>query len=324
MSLDEKKLKALQADADSWLDATFGSLDMSAYPDFKKPQKEESFIDERFGQRLDTTTSDQAAALKRFVNNPDDETVRRVISETGDADLQQRLTDDREASEAVAFTSSTPEYFPSDRNYRALRRYLDRHGLDFTAANLSLAYGQLTREGRLELRPGTPRPLSEHDRREIAIHAATDALGAMQTFLQRSLPQDVVDQISNADTFDDAMRILADPIFAPIVAEAVWFAFEASRTDFSSTPARKKFMTEYCGNRPLTLELLSAAWKSCQEHERSASRSSLFDSMKEPQSDTSEAAADFDGLNDEAVADLTRRTLAEARRKLGPRTGIIQ
>jgi hypothetical protein len=61
----------------------------------------------------------------------------------------------------------------------------------WTLPNLTAAFKALSREGALETDPDQPRPLTEQQRRSIALQASTgDVEGAISRYLQWCLPED--------------------------------------------------------------------------------------------------------------------------------------
>jgi hypothetical protein len=143
---------------------------------------------------------------------PNREALEQIAKETGDPGLIERLQDDRKEAEARAFVATHRSYYRSDQNYEAIREYVDEHGLTFNKDNLATAYKSLSRAGQLEVDPATPRPLTDHTLRSIALQAASgDVEGAVARYLQLRLPETASELWMYSTSLQEALDTIAAP-----------------------------------------------------------------------------------------------------------------
>src|SRR5580700_824881 len=174
---DETRNRIIAEESAKFLDPSFSQLDLSAFPDLNHPASDEFAAEDKNGlNRVVVSGSNQ---LKALAQNPDHEALEQIAKETGDTRLIERLTDEHENTEARAFMAANPSYYRDDYNYETIRQYLDDRDLEFNRQNLASAYKALSRGGKLEVDPDTPRPLTERDSRAIALQASSgDVEGA--------------------------------------------------------------------------------------------------------------------------------------------------
>lgn len=278
--------------------------------------------DTRFSQ-LDNRIGSIRSALEKMAQDP--RVIEKIAYETGNPTLVEAVMEERELAEAKKFLATHPEYHRTQYNFELICDWLDARDLAFTAQNITRAYTVLTRSGELENAPGTPRPLSDHDRRAIALQASSgDVEGAATRFLLKRLPEDVAEAWQYSLSPQDALDDIAKPEFAKIIEEAVFFCWENGRPNYMPTPERRQFLRDYVADRIPNARLLDEAWKACQAEERDALRSGLLSQLSgpEPQAPTED---DLNELSDDQVKELygsTRRQIAKdvTRRP----TGIIQ
>jgi hypothetical protein len=154
---EQTRNKIIAEESAKFLDPSFSQLDLSAFPDLNHPAPEEFAAEDKNGlNRVVVSGSNQ---LKALAENPDQEALEQIAQETGDARLIERLTDEHENTEAKAFMAANPNYYRDDYNYETIRQYLDDRDLEFNRQNLTTAYKSLSRAGKLEVDPDTPRPL---------------------------------------------------------------------------------------------------------------------------------------------------------------------
>jgi len=117
---DKTRQRILEEETAKFLDPNFGQLDLSDYPDYSKPPKEESFLHEGYGQ-LDTTGLGLGSkALQEFINNPDYEALSIAAEETKNPELIQTVNEERAGRTAERFVKRHPEYFGTDENMEAI------------------------------------------------------------------------------------------------------------------------------------------------------------------------------------------------------------
>lgn len=325
--------RVAQEETERFIDQNFGGLDLSGCVSLLTPPSEESQLpDERFAPLDDRGLGLGSRALKQGIEElvNDVEVQEQVAKETGNPELLQNLQNSRAEALVREFMRKNPSYHRCLENfdrlvqtvaYNALgwledeataeeaQEELIRQGL-FTIENLTAAFHALSRAGVLEVKPGQPRTLTEHQKRMIAMEAAGGNVeSAIARYLQFRLPEQVADEVKELFGIDEVLDRLADPELKQIVAEAVFFTWEHSRCDYSPTPERRRALREYVGGRIPTVRLLDAAWARIQKDESDAMRSSLVQQFEQEQ--PSHAAPDLEGLSDAEVDRLYHQTLRQ-------------
>jgi hypothetical protein len=311
----EKRSRIIAEESAKFLDPSFAQLDLSAFPDLSHPAPDVFATEDRHGlNRVVVSGSNQ---LKALAENPDREALEQIARETGDAGLIERVQDDRENAEAKAFMAANPSYYRDDNNYETIREYLDEHDLAFDRQNLATAYKALSRTGKLQVDPDTPRPLIERDSRAIALQAASgDVEGAVGRYLQLRLPEQVSEMWVYSTSLQEALDTVAAPEYKRLVEEAVWFCWGHGRANYSPTRARRQFIQDYVAGRIPTAHLLDEAWAACQVAEKDALRSALFGQVTTSEV---EQQPDLDSLSDAQINKLytgaLRKNAVEAVRQ---------
>jgi hypothetical protein len=305
MMNQEIRARIIAEESAKFLDPSFAQLDLSSFPDLHHPAQEEFATEDKHGlNRVVVSGSNQ---LKALAENPDREALEQIAKETGDSELVARLQEDREVGEAKAFMAATPSYYRTDDNYDAVREYLEQRDLPFIRENLATAYKALSRAGTLEVDPDTPRPITEHNRRSIALQAASgDVQGAVGRYLQMRMPQQASEMWMYSASLEEALDSIAAPEYENLVKEAVWFTWESGRANYSPTRERRKFLESYCAGRIPTARLLDEAWSACQAAEKDALRSTLFGQVQPSQA---ELQPNLDDLTDQQIDSLYRGAL---------------
>jgi hypothetical protein len=312
----ETRTRIIVEETAKFLDPSFAQLDLSAFPDLCHPAPEVFATEDRHGlNRVVVSGSNQLRAL---AENPDREALEQIARETGDAGLIERLQDEREDVEAKAFVSEHPSYYRTDANYDSVREYIDERGLAFNRQNLAAAYKVLSRTGKLQVDPDTPRPLTERDSRAIALQAASgDVEGAVGRYLQLRLPQQASEMWMYSTSLQEALDTVAAPEYTRLVEEAVWFCWGHGRPNYSPTRARREFIQEYVAGRIPTARLLDEGWAACQAAEKDALRSTLFGQVTPSQE--RQQQPDLDSLSDSEINKLytsaLRKNAVEAVRQ---------
>jgi hypothetical protein len=312
----EKRTRIIAEESTKFLDPSFAQLDLSAFPDLNHPTPEEFATEDNNGlNRVIVSGSNQ---LKALAENPDREALEQIARETGDTELIERVQDDRENAEAKAFMAAHPSYYRDNDNYETIREYLDERGLAFNRQNLAIAYRALSRTGKLQVDPDTPRPLTERDSRAIALQAASgDVEGAVGRYLQLRLPQQTSEMWVYSTSHQEALDTVAAPEYKRLLEEAVWFCWGHGRANYSPTRARREFIQDYVAGRIPTARLLDQAWDACQAAEKDALRSTLFGQVApQPEQDQQ---PDLDSLSDSEINKLytgaLRKNAVEAVRQ---------
>jgi hypothetical protein len=323
----ETRARIIQEESSRFLDSHFAGLDLSGSPDFANPITEKfEPCDRHVLSNVDVSGLPSTNHLKQFVNHPDMETLARVAGETGDQQLIERVNDERENTEAKAFMAAHPSYYRDDNNYETIREYLDEHDLGFNRQNLAIAYKALSRTGKLQVDPDTPRPLTERDSRAIALQAASgDVEGAVGRYLQLRLPQQASEMWMYSTSLQEALDTVAAPEYKRLLEEAVFFCWGHGRANYSPTRARRQFIQEYVAGRIPTARLLDEAWAACQAEEKDALRSTLFGQITPSQSGLEQP--DLDSLSDSEInrlytGELRKNAVEAVRQRRG--VGILR
>ncbi len=307
-----------------FIDENFGQLDLRGYPSLGTLGDDKFAPNDRHGFN-NVDVRPLANRLKNFVSAPDMATIEEIAAETGDPRLIEVVNEERELAEARAFLSAHPDYHRTDYNYELIREWLSDRDMAFTADNMARAYKALLRAGELQVAPGTPRAMTDHDRRSIALQAASgDVEGAVTRYLLKRLPEDVAEMWMYSTSHQEALDDIARPEFARIIEEAVWFAWENGRPNYQPTPERRQFLREYVAGRIPNARLLDQAWATCQAAERDALRSGLFDHRNTSQP-TAPVEENLNDLSDDEVRELYQRTRSHIAKDLSRRpVGIIE
>jgi hypothetical protein len=295
----ERRARIIAEETAKFLDPSFSQLDLSSFPDLNHPAQEEFATQDKNG--LNRVVVSGSNNLKALAENPDREALEQIAKETGDPGLAARLQEDREIAEAKAFMATNRSYYRTDENYETVRAYLDDRDLPFNRDSLATAYKALSRAGKLESNPDSPRPLSERDSRAIALQAASgDVEGAVGRYLQLRLPQPASEMWLYSTSLQEALDTIAAPEYKPLVEEAVRFCRSHGRANYSPTRARRQFIQEYVAGRIPTARLLDEAWAACQAAEKDALRSALFGQVT-PAPTQTEQQPDLDSLTDKEI-----------------------
>jgi hypothetical protein len=312
----ERRARIIAEETAKFLDPSFSQLDLSSFPDLNHPAHEEFATEDKNG--LNRVVVSGSNNLKALAENPDREALEQIAKATGDPGLVARLEEDHEVAEAKAFMSANRSYYRTDENYETVRAYLDDRDLPFNRDNLTVAYKTLSRAGKLETNPDTPRPLTERDSRAIALQAsAGDVEGAVGRYLRLRLPEQASEVWLYSTSLQEALDGIAAPEYKDLVEEAVWFCWSHGRANYSPTRARREFIQEYVAGRIPTARLLDEAWAACQAAEKDALRSTLFGQVQT--STEPERQPDLESLSDTEINRLysgaLRRNAVEAVRQ---------
>jgi hypothetical protein len=340
MSLSKAdQTRIITEESEKFLDSQFAGLDLSSYPQLQEPPNDTSMTDDRFAKPWGDLGGFDSKGLKRFLADPDAESLERAGEETGNPKLLAEVRGRKAAAIVAEFRRRNPAYLQTNLNRRRLvgvmaYNFLGRDEIEciddavdelvaadhWTVANLESAYMALLAEGLLVEPSNQPRQLTDAQRLRCAQLAANGAvLDAMVEYIKHRLSQDACDEV--AFMLSEPSEFTIDPAIRPILEEAVWFGFENSRHDYSPTPERRTFLRHYVAGRFLTLELLNAAWKACQEFERDALRSGILGQVQ-PAGDQAQQV-DLDSLSDEEVNNLYHRTLRTIATDFRGSSGVL-
>jgi hypothetical protein len=304
----QSRARIIQEESNRFLDSQFAGLDLSGSPDLANPIPDKFEPCDKDGlSNVDVSGLPSTNQLKQFLSQPDMDSLEQFAKETGDPRLVGRLQEDREVAEAKSFMAANPSYFRSDENYDTIRDYIEERGLGFNTENLAIAYKALSRAGKLQVNPDTPRLLTDHNRRPIALQAASgDVEGAVSRYLQMRMPQTASEMWQYSTSLQEALDAIAAPEYKRLVEEAVWFCWGHGRVNYTPTRVRRAFLQDYVAGRIPTARLLDEAWAACQTSEKDALRSGLFGQVQPSQT---EQQPDLEGLSDEEIDRLYTNAL---------------
>ena len=296
----------------------FNNVDLSGIPNFNKPQTEEFAAADRHG--FNNVVLSGTNKLKELAGNPDAETLQRIAEETGDAELAEKVKEDLEEREAIAFVNSHPTYYKDEDgdNYAALREYLDERKLPFTAANLDIAFKALCRAGEMKMQPGTPKVLSHTERLHVITLAQNGQLAdAISQYLNYALP-------SAEEDWADETTFLSDPNTINVRNNAVRFVWFHSRAGVQDSDEFRGFEKKFFRNRPLrTIELMDTCYEAFQQEYKSALRNKLLSPNEPNTSAPAGRQQSLDDLDDESFDRLYHGTLREFARNAKRQPGVL-
>jgi len=160
---------------------------------------------------------------------------------------------------------------------------------------------------------GTARNLSDKERRHVTRLARVGRTeDAVSQYLQYAL-----------DGEGPNMEILHDPAYRQCCDDAVFTVFEAYQSDYAPTPERERYLLRYAAGRPLTLTLLTQAWRACQQNEQRHERGELLTAYQRPEETPAPSAKELDALDDAAVDRLYHASLREYAQSFRRGSGVL-
>lgn len=325
MTLKPSDQQRIIANESAWVDSSFGGLDLSQFPDLNTPPPTDTH-DDRFARHWSDRPFN-GSELRSFIENPDVD----AMQETGSADLLRDVRDRRAEEVVRAFKRACPEYLPTDQNFHDMLRTLNYNafGQDhyddadelidrliiegfWSVDNLTRVFEALDREGILQKPLGEPRNLSNSERLRVSRLAQSGKIDeAIGFYLRASL-----------DGEEPTMDMINDPKYRDVCDSAVWEVWENITHDYTPTPEREAFIRRHCGNRPITVPLLNAAWDALKKREAGRERSALLNQVERPQPETV-APKDIDALDDNAVDRLYHDSLRAYAESIRRAPGVL-
>ena len=332
MTMTPEQQKSIIAKESAWIDADqFAPLDLSAFPALQPPPAPEVHDNRWAKDWRDTALSASAAELRKFVLDPDTETLERVGNEIGHEGLRDEVQQRKGESIAAAFKRANPAYLATDNNYRLIATTLAFNALPasqqegeldeivadlidarfWSVTNPTSTYRALDAEGLLDVPVGTARNLSDKERLHVTRLAQVGRTeDAVSQYLQYAL-----------DGEEPGVEILNDPNYRQCCDDAVFTVFEAYQSDYAPTPERERYLLRYAAGRPLTLTLLTQAWRACQQNEQRHERSELLTGCQRPEDTPPPSAKELDALDNAAVDRLYHDSLKEIRAVISSQSG---
>jgi hypothetical protein len=319
MSLTAAEQNRILEAESAWVDQSFGQLDLSQFPALQPPPPAEDQRDDRFARSWqDSGLSRSARDLRSFIENPDIESLDRVGRETGIEEYAAEVRDQRSELVAQAFKRKCPQYLPTQANVDAMvttmafnflptsqqdgdtEKLIDRLGAagKWTVENLEACFLRLRGEGLLQVPDGEPRELSEAERLHVSRLAMRgETAQAIAAYFEYALDEELtMDQVN-------------DPSYRQVCDDACFYVFEASTPDFTPTPERREYLSNFAAGRPLTLVLLQSAWESCKANEKRYERGEVLRQYERPEEALPPTQKDLDALDDTSFERLYRAAL---------------
>jgi hypothetical protein len=306
---DRARLVAEQTLA--FVDEQFGQLDLSGSPDFTQIPKE-GFGTDKHG--LNVVVESGSNKLRELAENPDTETLERIAQETGNPDLIETLTDERELAEANKFMASHPSYYRDDSNYEQIREWLHDHNLPFIAENIATAFKALCRQGKMEMRPGTAKTLENHELLHIIALCKEGKLDeAISLYLTYALP-------GAERIWSDTTDFIQDERTLNVRNAACRFVF-LNGYNAQDSPAFRSFEKSYFHKRsPIrTVNDYVVMAEEFAKQEQAVERERIVFGPDQPQTVT---RSGIENLSDEQIATLTKNTLRQRAQERG-RRGVL-
>ena len=334
MTMTPEQQKSIIAKESAWIDADqFAPLDLSAFPALQPPPAPEVHDNRWAKDWRDTALSASAAELRKFVLDPDTETLERVGNEIGHEGLRDEVRQRKGESIAAAFKRANPAYLATDNNYRLIATTLAFNALPasqqegeldeivadlidarfWSVTNPTSTYRALDAEGLLDVPVGTARNLSDKERLHVTRLAQVGRTeDAVSQYLQYAL-----------DGEEPGVEILNDPNYRQCCDDAVFTVFEAYQSDYAPTPERERYLLRYAAGRPLTLTLLTQAWRACQQNEQRHERGELLTAYQRPEETAPPSPKEIDALDNAAVDRLYHDSLKEYARSFRRSQGVL-
>jgi hypothetical protein len=336
MTMTPEQQRAIIARESAWIDAdNFAPLDLSAFPALNELPLEHR-DDGRFAKDWrDTALSASAAALRKFVEDPDVSALERIGEETGNPGYLREVRARKGETVAGAFKRKCPTYLPTEQNYERNVQTLAFNALStvqqegtieemtddliaggfWIVPNLEACYLALSGEGQLQIPAGQARNLSDRERLHVTRLAQVGRTeDAVSQYLKYALDEEE----------EPSMEILHEPVYRQCCDDAVFTVFEANQSDYAPTPERERYLLRYAGSRPLTLTLLQQGWISCQANEKRHERGELLNSYQRPEDSPPRSPKEIDALDDASVDRLYHQSLrayADQFRRRAPGVG---
>jgi hypothetical protein len=300
MLSEKDRSRLVTQETKAFLDDGFGQLDLSGCPSLQPlPNDQFEAADSKGFNNVVVSGSNP---LKELANNPDPETIERIAQETGDPELKARIADEKEMEVATEFLRTHPSYYRCDENYDTLREYLGERQQAFTVDNLDAAFKTLSRAGQLEMKPGTPRHLTESEQLHIISLCKNSQIeDAISKYLDYSLPE---------NEWSDMTDFLSDPNTLAVRNAACRFCW------FHSSPVQdsqefRAFEKQFHRLKPIrTVADCDDCWTAFEKYQKDVFRNQIINR------DTDEASPDLNDLTDDQVNALTHSTLQARYREI--------
>jgi hypothetical protein len=275
--------------------------------------------DSQFAGLVTDTGSIAASNLHRFLGNLDEEAVREAARASGDSQLLEEYQ--QEHNESVVHLAG----------HEARVR---KHGAQWiavvNAGEGTQPFKALTRDALMEKLVTFCRALAAEEKRFATRELTESERLECIRYAQQGLVQDCMSRYlyyAFSGREIDWFTIIDDPRYREVCDAACTLAWIHSRDAYSPTPERNEYIQRFCAGRPLTISLLDAAWKACQEAEgrtRDANGNGSGGPERNanaPEPEESPTYRELDELSDEAVESQLRGAKKEYSRLV--RAGVL-
>jgi hypothetical protein len=212
----EEMMKRLRDIPDPFVDGAHLDLSCSP-PDWSAPPEEETCYIDTSGYVREGTFKGQRNPIKEFVTNPDKETLAQLAQT--DPELRERLLDEAATETIMEFRNQRPDYEVTERNYATMIRAMGERLLKdyaripfddllktlqerdlFSAAELCVTFDELTKAGKLDVKPGQVKELSDEQLRDVAATIHIEGIGnAIEQYLIYAIGWGVVTPARKSD-----------------------------------------------------------------------------------------------------------------------------
>jgi len=294
--VSQDKYDKIARDNQQWQDKDFpGTIDMRGVGIgvTPLPTKDESFLDERFGQQLARESQGLRSAITKMVN------------ESADAELRGELEKSGVRPESESVTVAGHEGYVTYANGNWLCEvdvtYEDgsQETLQWEGSDRSEVLVDAASYLRVQTQPKAVTP-SPADLLKVSRLAGSGQLGAaLEAYISACWPQ-----IRDEKT---AKALWESPDSLPILNRAVFYVWAAAQPNFSPATTDvdfEQYVYEYAAGRPLTINLVEVAW---QEFKKDGAMGKVREALREPTPD--EIVKGLDELDDSQIDSLRRASL---------------
>jgi hypothetical protein len=228
-------------------------LDLSSYPHLV-PLTDVSPGDDQFAPVDTRGTGAGSSALKKFLANPD----RESVAEMRDPELLKRY-DEQHGSGSTVYASNIPfQVYEREGKWRAKGTTPDGTLHRFTAETRDALFPKISRA----VSENTVRELTEGERLQVVRTAQSgDVRGAIAMFLQFAIGE------KRASNYADPTELLGDASLTGVFDECSLLTWFASRSNVQDSDEFSEFLGQYAGSRPLTHSLLDGAYAAFEKAE---------------------------------------------------------
>jgi len=282
----EEMQKQLEAQ-DPWLEGA--NLDTRGLPGFKKGlPKEQSFVDEAFGQTLVAESRESLRqAIGQLVGSNDSE-IAAILKEAGIENPNQPKKVHLPGGLIGTVTRRDDgSYVCQVQTGDGIRRrFISKRGPD----NAAMLAARKLKETEI-------RALTEAQEIEIA---RLCQLGQKNEAIARYLEYRVGKERGNAYASPEAA--LSDMKLQPVLRECAMFCWLNSRPDVRDSAEFQSFLAGYAGTRPLNFDLLNAAWDAFGPHQQRQTARAAVARLAEQEPTAEEIERGLDEMDDSEVS----------------------